>query len=114
VITWRGFIRSFDEPRKSQQVPGATPGGRTSRLAGIVAAVAFGVLGIYLIAQRFVPALPGIWTQMGGGNGARHERASRVENGWAGPSLIPEEHIAERAEQAAVIVTTNLPFSGPK
>ncbi len=39
---------------------GATLGQRTSRVAGIVAALAFGVLGIYLIAQRFVPGLPEI------------------------------------------------------
>jgi putative Mn2+ efflux pump MntP len=39
---------------------GATLGGRTSRLAGTVAAYAFGVLGIYLIAQRFVTGLPEI------------------------------------------------------
>lgn len=39
---------------------GATLGQRTSRLAGVVAAVAFGVLGAYLIVQRFVPGLPEI------------------------------------------------------
>jgi manganese efflux pump family protein len=33
-------------------------GRRTSRIAGLVAAAAFAMLGIYLIAQRFVPALP--------------------------------------------------------
>ncbi len=37
---------------------GATFGRRTSRIAGLVAAIAFGVLGVYLIAQRFVPGLP--------------------------------------------------------
>jgi len=39
---------------------GATLGRRTSRLAGLVAAGAFGVLGLYLIAQRLVPGLPAI------------------------------------------------------
>ncbi len=39
---------------------GETFGRRTSRFAGIIAAVAFGLLGIYLIAQRFVPGLPGV------------------------------------------------------
>lgn len=33
-------------------------GRRTSRLAGLVAAGAFALLGIYLIAQRFVPGWP--------------------------------------------------------
>jgi manganese efflux pump family protein len=33
-------------------------GRRTSRIAGLVAAAAFAMLGIYLIAQRFVPGLP--------------------------------------------------------
>jgi len=39
---------------------GAALGRRASKLAAVVAAVAFGVLGVYLIAQRFVPALPEI------------------------------------------------------
>lgn len=39
---------------------GAALGRRASRLAGFVAATAFGALGIYLIAQRFVPHLPEI------------------------------------------------------
>jgi len=39
---------------------GATLGRRMSRFAGIVAAGAFGILGLYLIAQRFVPGLPEI------------------------------------------------------
>jgi putative Mn2+ efflux pump MntP len=39
---------------------GAALGERTSYLAAVVAAVAFGVLGVYLIAQRFVPGLPEI------------------------------------------------------
>ena len=38
---------------------GAVLGQRTSRVAGVVAAVAFAVLGVYLIAQRFVLGLPG-------------------------------------------------------
>jgi putative Mn2+ efflux pump MntP len=33
-------------------------GRRTSRIAGFIAAAAFAMLGIYLIAQRFVPQLP--------------------------------------------------------
>jgi putative Mn2+ efflux pump MntP len=33
-------------------------GRRTSRIAGLIAAAAFAILGIYLIAQRFVPELP--------------------------------------------------------
>lgn len=37
---------------------GQTFGRRTSRIAGFVAAIAFGLLGIYLIAQRFMPGLP--------------------------------------------------------
>ncbi len=37
---------------------GATLGRRASRLASLVAATGFGVLGIYLIAQRFIPGLP--------------------------------------------------------
>ena len=37
---------------------GAKLGRRTSRIAGLVAAAAFGVLGAYLVAQRFVPWLP--------------------------------------------------------
>jgi putative Mn2+ efflux pump MntP len=37
---------------------GVTLGHRTSRVAGLVAAAAFGLLGIYLIAQRFLPGLP--------------------------------------------------------
>jgi manganese efflux pump family protein len=37
---------------------GTKLGQKTSRVAGIVAAAAFGVLGAYLIAQRFVPWLP--------------------------------------------------------
>ena len=39
---------------------GAALGRRASKMAAVVAAVAFGVLGIYLIAQRFVPTLPEI------------------------------------------------------
>jgi putative Mn2+ efflux pump MntP len=39
---------------------GAALGQRTSYLAAVVAAVAFGVLGVYLIAQCFVPGLPEI------------------------------------------------------
>jgi manganese efflux pump family protein len=39
---------------------GAAFGRRASKLAAVVAAVAFGVLGVYLIAQRFVPGLPEI------------------------------------------------------
>lgn len=39
---------------------GAALGQRTSCLAAVVAAVAFGVFGVYLIAQRFVPGLPEI------------------------------------------------------
>jgi len=39
---------------------GAALGRRTSKLAAVVAAVAFGVLGVYLIAQRFVLGLPEI------------------------------------------------------
>lgn len=39
---------------------GAALGQRTARIAGIVAAVAFGVLGAYLIAQRFLPGLPAV------------------------------------------------------
>ena len=35
-------------------------GSRTSRFAAYVAAAAFAVLGAYLVAQRFVPALPEI------------------------------------------------------
>jgi manganese efflux pump family protein len=37
---------------------GAKLGRKTSRIAGLVAAAAFGVLGAYLVAQRFVPWLP--------------------------------------------------------
>lgn len=37
---------------------GQTFGRRTSRIAAFVAAIAFGLLGMYLIAERFVPALP--------------------------------------------------------
>lgn len=37
---------------------GAKLGRKTSRIAGLVAAAAFGVLGVYLVAQRFVPWLP--------------------------------------------------------
>jgi putative Mn2+ efflux pump MntP len=37
---------------------GETLGRRTSRVAGLTAAAGFGLLGIYLIAQRFVPGLP--------------------------------------------------------
>jgi manganese efflux pump family protein len=37
---------------------GQTLGRRTSRIAGIVAAGAFALLGVYLIAQRIVPGLP--------------------------------------------------------
>jgi manganese efflux pump family protein len=39
---------------------GANLGQRASTFAGITAAVGFGVLGVYLIAQRFVPGLPEI------------------------------------------------------
>lgn len=35
-------------------------GERTSRIAGLIAAGAFALLGIYLILERFVPALPKI------------------------------------------------------
>jgi len=38
---------------------GQTFGERTSKVAGLIAAAAFALLGIYLIAQRFVPGLPG-------------------------------------------------------
>ena len=37
---------------------GAGLGRRASKLAGIVAAGGFGILALYLIAQRFVPGLP--------------------------------------------------------
>jgi putative Mn2+ efflux pump MntP len=37
---------------------GEALGRRTSRTAGIVAALGFGGLGVYLIVQRFVPGLP--------------------------------------------------------
>ena len=37
---------------------GAKLGRKTSRIAGLVAAAAFGVLGAYLVAQRFFPWLP--------------------------------------------------------
>jgi putative Mn2+ efflux pump MntP len=37
---------------------GETLGRRTSRAAGLTAAAAFALLGIYLIVQRFVPGLP--------------------------------------------------------
>lgn len=37
---------------------GETFGRKTSRIAGLAAAVTFGLLGVYLIAQRFVPGLP--------------------------------------------------------
>jgi putative Mn2+ efflux pump MntP len=39
---------------------GATLGRRASTFAGIAAAVGFGVLAVYLIAQRFVSGLPEI------------------------------------------------------
>ena len=39
---------------------GANLGRRASTFAGIAAAVGFGVLAVYLIAQRFVPGLPEI------------------------------------------------------
>jgi putative Mn2+ efflux pump MntP len=39
---------------------GETLGRRSSRLAGLIAALAFAVLAIYLIAQRFLPGLPQI------------------------------------------------------
>jgi manganese efflux pump family protein len=39
---------------------GAKLGRETSRIAGLVAAAAFAVLGVYLIAQRFAPWLPEI------------------------------------------------------
>lgn len=35
-------------------------GATTSRTAGLIAAAAFGLLGTYLIVQRFVPSLPAI------------------------------------------------------
>lgn len=37
---------------------GRTLGRRTARISGFVAAIAFGLLGAYLIAQRFVSGLP--------------------------------------------------------
>ncbi len=37
---------------------GEALGQRTSRVAGLVAGAAFALLGIYLIAQRFIPGLP--------------------------------------------------------
>ncbi len=37
---------------------GQALGERTSRVAGLVAAAAFALLGIYLILERFVPGLP--------------------------------------------------------
>jgi len=39
---------------------GAALGRRSSKLAAIIAAAAFGVLGVYLIVQRVVPGLPEI------------------------------------------------------
>jgi hypothetical protein len=39
---------------------GANLGRRASTFAGTAAAVGFGVLAVYLIAQRFVPGLPEI------------------------------------------------------
>jgi putative Mn2+ efflux pump MntP len=39
---------------------GAKLGRKTSRIAGLAAAAAFAVLGVYLIAQRFAPWLPEI------------------------------------------------------
>ncbi len=37
---------------------GATLGRRTARFASLLAAIGFGGLGLYLIAQRFIPGLP--------------------------------------------------------
>lgn len=37
---------------------GASFGRRTSRIAAFAAGMTFGLLGIYLVVQRFVPALP--------------------------------------------------------
>ena len=38
---------------------GTALGRSASRGAGVIAAIAFALLGIYLIAQRFIPGLPG-------------------------------------------------------
>jgi len=39
---------------------GQAMGKRTSRVAGLIAAGAFALLGMYLIIERFVPALPAV------------------------------------------------------
>lgn len=57
AITAQAFVVTFGGIIAGRRV-GQAFGQRASRAAAIVAALAFALLGIYLIAQRFVPGLP--------------------------------------------------------
>lgn len=57
AIALQAFVVTFAGVAAGKRL-GAAFGLRTSRLAGLVAAGAFALLGVYLIAQRFVSGLP--------------------------------------------------------